>query len=103
MDKGKILFDDSMLTLRQKYAGHYGLRVYIDQLKDEKLAVSYGKRLELDPTRRYLSMMLDEDEALAFGYWIEEIKKIANVVHFELQPISFESIIKNLYLQGEER
>lgn len=103
LDKGQILFDDSMRTLRQKYAGHYGLRVYIDKLKEEKFALSYGERLELDPTRRYLSMVLDEDEALAFGYWIEEIKKIADVVHFELQPISFESIIKNLYLSGEER
>ena len=102
LDKGQILFDDSMLRLREEYTGQYTLTVYLKDLKPTSGSLLRNKNVELDPAGRYVRIALKENEALELGKWIQEIKIIAEVDRFELQTVSFESIIKELYLRGDE-
>lgn len=96
LDQGRVIFDGQLNDLVQQYANLYTLRVHHSGVVDVK-ALENVMKLTPKMSHKQLEWILSEKQAFQVGTILDGLKQIVDIDRFSLEPVPFESVIKNIY------
>lgn len=98
LDQGQIIYDGHLDALVRQYANHYTLRIECrEPLSEETLQSVFPEHLVTTQRPQIVAFTLSEEAAYQVGDTLDKMKRIATIERFSLEPVPFETVIKNIY------
>ncbi len=98
LDQGQIIYDGHLDGLVRQYANHYTLRIECrEPLSEETLQSVFPEHLVTTQRPQKVAFTLSEEAAYQVGDTLDKMKRIATIERFSLEPVPFETVIKNIY------
>lgn len=96
LDQGRVIFDGQLNDLVQQYANLYTLRVHHSGVVDVK-ALENVIKVTPKLSHKQLEWILSAKQAFDVGIILDGLKQMVYIDRFSLEPVPFESVIKNIY------
>ncbi len=98
LDQGQIIYDGHLDALVRQYANHYTLRIECrEPLSEETLQSVFPEHIVTTQRPQIVAFTLSEEAAYQVGDTLDKMKHIATIERFSLEPVPFETVIKNIY------
>lgn len=98
LDQGQIIYDGHLDALVRQYANHYTLRIECrEPLSEETLQSVFPEHIVTTQRPQIVAFTLSEEAAYQVGDTLDKMKRIATIERFSLEPVPFETVIKNIY------
>lgn len=103
LDKGSIIFNDSIQKIKKNYINQYMLTIYLGKTNfDEDIVrqeiFKFSNNMELNNNQ--LLIFLPSENSKDISQILDIVGQITEIDYFEVSVISFEEIIKQIYREG---